>query len=574
VDALNERAWTLRTSDPRDGVRLAVEARLAARAIGYLRGEAYALRNSGACRCLLQEHDAAVADLKAARELFDTLRDRVGRASTLNWIGNVHLRRADLSLALTAHLEAIRLQRAAGDSEGEGDSLNYIGNVHYDLGDMARALEHYNASLAVKEKLGSPLGVSHCLNNIGNIHGRLGDFDCALEYHTRALALKREIGDRNGEAISLINVGSSHEALSDYARALDYYGQGCEVARAVGERMIEVDALRNIGDVHRKLGDPARALALYLQARVIAEAVGARMLEVETYIGAGQALVALGRSAEAVADLRGVLALAERIDSRRLIYEVHLALSQACEAAGQPAEALRHFKEYHRVEEEVFNAASERRIQAVIAQAEIERSQREAELLRVKNDELTAGNDEKARLLDALQRQAQELERLSREDALTGLFNRRHVDAALALEWERARRFGRELAVVMADVDHFKAVNDRFSHAAGDRVLGDIARILREGTRAVDVAGRWGGEEFVLVLVETPPERAAHLAEKLRAAIEAHDWPSVAPGLRVTASFGVAGNHEAGSPAALLAAADARLYQAKRAGRNRVVHGE
>ncbi|MFL5383519.1 MAG: diguanylate cyclase [Longimicrobiaceae bacterium] len=86
----------------------------------------------------------------------------------------------------------------------------------------------------------------------------------------------------------------------------------------------------------------------------------------------------------------------------------------------------------------------------------------------------------------------------------------------------------------------------------------------------MDVAGRWGGEEFVLLLVETPPERAAGLCEKLRAAVEAHDWSALAPGLAVTLSLGVAGNGEAADPAALLAAADARLYQAKRAGRNRV----
>src|SRR5206468_3002632 len=137
------------------------------------------------------------------------------------------------------------------------------------------------------------------------------------------------------------------------------------------------------------------------------------------------------------------------------------ALSETYEAAGDLARALEHFRAYHRVEDEVFSAESERRIQAILTRAEIERSEREVELLRTRNDVLSAANEEKARLLEVLREQAAGLDRLSREDALTGLFNRRHVDEALALEWERSARFGRDLTVAIADVDHFKAVNDR-----------------------------------------------------------------------------------------------------------------
>ncbi|HEX8242036.1 MAG TPA: hypothetical protein VF541_01025, partial [Longimicrobium sp.] len=104
VDALNERAWTLRISNPREGVRLAAEARAAARAIVYARGEAVALRNSGACRCVLLDHEAALADLADARERFEALGDPVGRASALNWAGNVHWRRSDFPAALAAEL--------------------------------------------------------------------------------------------------------------------------------------------------------------------------------------------------------------------------------------------------------------------------------------------------------------------------------------------------------------------------------------------------------------------------------------------------------------------------------------
>jgi diguanylate cyclase (GGDEF)-like protein len=261
----------------------------------------------------------------------------------------------------------------------------------------------------------------------------------------------------------------------------------------------------------------------------------------------------------------------EEVGSRRQVYEVHRALSAAYETAGDSAAALVHYKAFHQARDEVWSSESERRIQGLLVRSEVERSQREAELLREANEELTEANAEKATLLEQLRRQAVELDRLSREDALTGLHNRRHVDEQLALELERARRFGRHLTVALADLDRFKEVNDRFGHALGDEVLRAVARILRQETRHIDVVGRYGGEEFVLLLVETPPESAARYCERLRAAVEGHDWSSLHPGLQgVTISVGLAGVLPTGGPEALLAAADAKLYEAKRAGRNRV----
>jgi diguanylate cyclase (GGDEF)-like protein len=571
IDALNARAWELRLSDPQEGVRVAEQARAAAREVGYARGEAFALRNLGGCRLVLLQHDAALADLDEAGLAFDALGDRAGKASVLNRRGNVHWRRGDYAAAVRAHLEALALQRLAGDRDGEGDSLNSLGTVYFDTGSLALALEHYQASLQLAEETGAQLGISHSLNNIGNVHGHLGDYPKALEYHTRSLALKRALGDVRGEGIALVNVGKNHEARGDFSRALECYREALEIGRRIGERWIEAGALLHIADVNRASRELSAALEFYGEARAVAVAAGVTQVETEARIGIGQALAALGRPAEAVVELRAALELAERIEAKRLVYEAHLALSGAHETAGDAARALEHFRVFHRVEDEVTGAEADRRVQAVLVKAEAEAAEREAALLRSRNDALTAANEEKARLLEVLKEQAAELDRLSREDALTGLFNRRHVDAALALEWERARRFGRDLAVAIVDLDHFKQVNDRFSHAVGDAVLREAARLLRDGVRAIDVAGRWGGEEFVLLQVETPPDRAALACEKLRVALEAHDWSALAPGLRVTASMGVAGNAEAEDPAALLAAADARLYVAKHAGRNRVV---
>jgi diguanylate cyclase len=125
--------------------------------------------------------------------------------------------------------------------------------------------------------------------------------------------------------------------------------------------------------------------------------------------------------------------------------------------------------------------------------------------------------------------------------------------------------------VAMCDIDHFKAVNDRFSHAVGDEVLRQLSRIFQESARASDIIVRFGGEEFLLVLPDTEVAGAVVLTERVRKRVAEHDWDAFAPGLRVTLSIGVAQLGESGDAGRLIAAADERLYAAKQAGRNRVV---
>jgi diguanylate cyclase (GGDEF)-like protein len=176
-------------------------------------------------------------------------------------------------------------------------------------------------------------------------------------------------------------------------------------------------------------------------------------------------------------------------------------------------------------------------------------------------------------LRNELREKNQQLERLSVTDALTGLRNRRFAEWFLSGELERSRRHGNPLSVLLADIDHFKQVNDAHGHAAGDAALRHIAALLALEVRKTDLCARWGGEEFLMGLAQVPLEGALALAERQRAAVEAA--PLVLPSgarLALTLSIGVAGLLPAdGSHQDLVAAADAALYEAKDRGRNRVV---
>jgi diguanylate cyclase (GGDEF)-like protein len=172
-----------------------------------------------------------------------------------------------------------------------------------------------------------------------------------------------------------------------------------------------------------------------------------------------------------------------------------------------------------------------------------------------------------------LARMGERQRRLSRRESLTGCFNRRAFYELFPRESERARRLGQGLSLVFLDVDHFKSINDRFGHEAGDRVLQQIAARLRWIIRETDLLFRWGGEEFVILLAHTGPSEAPALAERIRAAIA--DRPFLGSdghaAVSVTVSVGVAGTVASPvDPDVLIARADAACYRAKERGRDRV----
>ncbi|HJU46963.1 MAG TPA: GGDEF domain-containing protein [Gaiellaceae bacterium] len=177
----------------------------------------------------------------------------------------------------------------------------------------------------------------------------------------------------------------------------------------------------------------------------------------------------------------------------------------------------------------------------------------------------------RAELLERLRVQEGELERLMREDDLTRLFNRRFARRLLIARLGGATRHDTPVSVARIDIDHFKLVNSiARDYRAGDEVLRRVAQILRGSAREDDVVGRWGGDEFVLVLPRTPREEAAAACRRLLAAVSRENWDAIHPRIRVTLSAGVSDRADADSADGLVAAADARLEQAKADGGNRV----
>ena len=165
---------------------------------------------------------------------------------------------------------------------------------------------------------------------------------------------------------------------------------------------------------------------------------------------------------------------------------------------------------------------------------------------------------------------AEAMSELAIRDSLTGLYNRRYLDQRLAEEFARARRYRHPLSVAICDIDFFKSVNDRFSHAVGDETLKKIADLLVQHTREVDTVARYGGEEFVIILSETLRHDAVTVCKNLCRIIASYTWSDLHPDLSVTVSIGISDDLSLDNHEKMLHQADKKLYEAKHQGKNQV----
>ncbi|OQX12838.1 MAG: hypothetical protein BWK76_17080 [Desulfobulbaceae bacterium A2] len=192
-----------------------------------------------------------------------------------------------------------------------------------------------------------------------------------------------------------------------------------------------------------------------------------------------------------------------------------------------------------------------------------------------RNDELGIVSGMFNDMVRRLREDQQKLEQLATTDSLTGLANRKQIMTDLSQQMEHYRRYGTEFSILMLDIDLFKKINDTHGHLAGDEVLMTLARIFAESLRSLDRAGRYGGEEFLIILGKTEMQQAVQTAERIREAVERYDFRYGDVSLRLTISTGVTAINAGDTTIAdLIGRADRALYEAKATGRNRVVQGD
>ena len=500
----------------------------------------------------------------------------------------------DIDAALRAYDRGLALARRAEDARLTGDGHVLRGGIHSLQGEQALALGDFLAAQAVYDRARLTRRSETNLLNIGMAYRRMGFHDQALVYLRESENYARSVDSYPDLYSALMQQGYAYEeqkrgdeAVHAFARAL---------ALAVARNSDAIDrGYAHLGLAHAWLAraDAVRALAHAAQARrelaVDHTADNEPMLDqVE-----GLALAMQGRHRAAIAAFDRAEPLMRAQDATRYLVLLHRARAASEEALGEDAAALADLHAYDRLATKLQREADGQqvtvwRMRFDAARREIERARLDLER-RGREQAIHALERERpwrqlvlllgAMLLAALAalallqwREGRRLRRLALSDALTGLANRRRILQSAQSAFRDARRANRPLSLVTLDLDHFKHVNDRHGHAAGDAVLARVGAALDRVMRRQDRLGRSGGEEFLAVLPDTPTGEAAAIAERLRQTVAGLGLRDVAPHLVVRTSAGMASLREGDRRLQdLLQRADTALYRAKAEGRDRVI---
>jgi diguanylate cyclase (GGDEF)-like protein len=537
VTLLNEQAWELRLTDRSRCLELSRQALEKADQINFRLGRGFALRGLGFCAYSSADHTAAFSILSEGLEIGLNLENPQLERDCLNFLAAVSASIGDLDAAVKYLQRTHELNRLMNDAQGLLVSLINSGVLYNQLGRDEESLVVYDEALERAQALHDEIRETTILGNMGSSFASLSRFDEAECTLRQALELCEVHGLNDFKAINLINLGESLGFLKRFDEALETLNQALVLLETAGKREKIVDCLWQKGIIELATGNSSQAFETLRQALEQAQSLGLRPLEAK----------------------------------------IQRTLSDAFERSGHFDQALMYFKRFFDLERIMKDENMEQRLRVFSAQHEVEKLRTESEIQRLRNVELAQAlealeeaNLEKANLLETLEIQARELEILAMRDPLTGLYNRRHLENTLETEFREAKLSQEPLTVLLFDADDFKRINDTFSHHVGDLVLTEITDLTRINIRTTDIAARYGGEEFVVVMPKTTAQTAHGIAERLRQQIEGHDWERIASGLKVTVSIGVADDLSLPDFEKLLSLADARMYQAKNDGKNKV----
>ncbi|HUS24601.1 MAG TPA: diguanylate cyclase [Candidatus Binatia bacterium] len=536
-------------------------------------------------RCRAQGRHREGADVaRSAANIAARLGDEARQVEALRLLAVQLYRLGEYEPCAATCNQALALSASSANAAARTEVLGTLTMACNELGVHDEALRSASACLDAAREDGDDRLVAWALNRAGCAHDAMANHGVAESFLQQSLTLARRSGDAEALFSALNNLAEVSLALLQahrrdgeaasmhavLARGLAQAGESVDLAQASGNPHWLATALGNYGMLRGVAGEYETAFALLRRSEQLAEDGGYRPVARIAGRYAAQLLWQRSELPAAIARYRQVLERVNEVAEPALAMQLRRELSELYKQVEDWKAALAEFERFHELERRKNTQAAETRARVLTNRLELdnarlatERAQLEAELHRLRSAELEA----EKRVLEA---RTQELDRHAHEDPLTGLWNRRHMDTLLPRLLAGAGETGRPLALAIADVDHFKQINDRCGHATGDAVLRRLADLVRQHCRPGDLIARFGGEELVIAMPDTTAAAAALSCERLRQHVEEHAWSELHDKLRVTISFGVCDTGGVANVDALLAAADTQLYRAKRNGRNRV----
>lgn len=511
------------------------------------------------------QHDAAIDLVNEALTLIDRVPDPTHRATVHRTAGVIHWEAAAHDRALEHYHRALENSREAGDHNGVARTAGNIGNLHNTLGNWEEAERYHLEALEAFEAQGWEQGVAGTLVNLGALAERRArawelegeselaraQYEANLDYNRRALAIFERLENPRGIAYAADNVAKALISLGRPEEALDDLDRSLALQREVGDNSGVVQSLLTRADALAELDEDQAAFEVLDEAYSLLPE-GNRTLREEV----------INSQIDVLAGMRDFEAAFER--------QRQLMAMQRDDAAEEVAARVEELEARYRASQLEKELALER------ARAEVSEQRARRQWL------ISVGAIVTAFLLLLVagmaysrfrlgQKVSRKLDHASRTDPLTGLSNRRDMTEQIEKAIERSRAEDEPSAVIMADIDNFKEINDTFGHQAGDAVLIQIANLFRDQVRGRDVAARWGGEEFLVLLPGTERDGAIAVSENLRTALAESPPHFDDRRLTLTMTFGVASIKSGTDSNTLIKQVDDAMYAGKVGGKNRVV---
>jgi diguanylate cyclase (GGDEF)-like protein len=537
VDLTNMLAWSLRIREPARALTLCSESLELSRTCGG--------------------HGAAYEPGIAASQVTMSFLDgEMGRLDT------------SLSLALEA-LSHIQEQPLPEILIGAWYTLGW---AYFYSGDYPAALEFGLKSLKLAREIENPERIAWCLDLVASTYKEPLQ---VIEMYREAFDIFEKLDIIEGQSRILNNWAFTLKESKEYEQALELAYKSLTLATQGHLQGDVINVSATIGEILTEMGKYSEAQSRLSDATLLFDEYGRDISSVYILVDLGQVHLEQNNLDQAEQVLNSALEVSEKMEMRNEQARCHLYLSQIFERRVNFEKALEHYKKFQSLRESISGEGALKQLAALRVSHQIETAQRDAEIHRLQKEKLQIELDEHKRIHAIL-------EDLATRDPLTNLFNRRHFLTLAEQEWKRAMRYKRPLSALMMDVDHFKQINDQHGHASGDKALTTVANVIRSTLRATEIAGRYGGDEFVVLLPETSPENGLLVAKRICQTITDYTISSDVGVIELTSSIGVASftkeNHMVTrSLSELLSHADKALYHAKKAGRGQAqlysIHG-
>jgi diguanylate cyclase (GGDEF)-like protein len=479
----------------------------------------------GDAYCTIGDDSQGLQSYQLSLNLIENRSPLIEIGTRLSKIGAVQAYLKNYSKALEILFRTLDIAQKIKDKSLEGQVLNHIGFIYVDLSEPMKGLSYLQQSYDILESSGSGEEIGNTINSLCLAYLKLGKYEKALSYGQKAAS----------------------------------YFQNNEIFH------LAADAWINIGQVYLGMVNLTQAHQALLQANHLAQTYSYNRQSSMALCLIGKIQIEQKQYEEAKRNIKKSLELAEEINLHSIKADCHLLLSEMFASLGNLKLAYEHHKKYHSEKEKTYLRDIANRVRVLELSHNLETAKNISDALQEQNEALR----EEVRLRKLTHAK---LEELSRVDPLTGIYNRRHFFDLAEREFSRARRYKRPVSAIMIDLDHFKTINDNHGHIVGDQVLAEVALRIQQNSREVDVVGRYGGEEFIILLPETALDDALILAERIWKSLTTRPASTSKLTLPLQASMGVSCcKNGIDTPLYdLIEQADKALYRAKDLGRNRI----